>query len=301
MKKIITLICVLCLSVCLSSCGEDASNKDASKETEVKDTVLQIGDIASLDDWEVVIEGAEVVQSVEDQFAVFTPEETTDQYLEVSASVKNKGSERRIFSPYIPNEKTDTYLELICKEKYKYTPNTLLGYADALDNVSVDPISTKTGKLHFAFPKELGDSTDDMIVRIISKGEKVEISLKQVGSQTSQSKETSQATKTEKTSSKTVTSTNTTSSNNFTEQIVGMWAGNWMDGGHIEFQFLHNNDFYCDLYYGNDYNSTQGKYWLEGNQLNLDTGETYTIKSVGNGILKLKTYGGTYSLDRMAV
>lgn len=170
-----------------------------------------------------------------------------------------------------------------------------------MDNVSVDPLSTKTGKLHFAFPKELGDSTDDMIVRIISKGEKVEISLKQVGSQTSQSKETSEATKTEKTSSKTVTSTNTTSNNSFAEQIVGMWEGDWMDGRYIEFEFTDNGEFYCSSYFAEEYNSFQGVYKVNGDELMLDTGETYTIKSADKGVLKLKTLDGTYSLHQVAV
>lgn len=181
MKKITVLICVLLLSVSFVACGGSTSDNGASTSeatTETKEKVYKTGDMISLNDWEITVDKAKVVQSVKSQFLEFTPEEETDQYLEVSMTVKNNGSEKRYFCPPIANEQEDTYAVLIYDGKYEYTPTTLLGYENSLDNSVVNPVSTKNGDLHFSFPKELGDTTDKMVIQIVSAGDKTKISLK---------------------------------------------------------------------------------------------------------------------------
>lgn len=88
---------------------------------------------------------------------------------------------------------------------------------------------------------------------------------------------------------------------NYKKLIIGMWEGKWIDGGYVQFDFLRNGDFYNSTYYGNDSNSTDGTYKVRGNKLELDTGETYVIKSIAKGKLKLKTISGIYTLHAVAV
>ena len=83
--------------------------------------------------------------------------------------------------------------------------------------------------------------------------------------------------------------------------IIGMWEGDWISGGYIEFQFLDNGEFYCSTYYDGSSNSTNGTYWVEDNNINLDTGEIYPVQSVQNGLLKLETYEGVYELHAVSV
>lgn len=87
---------------------------------------------------------------------------------------------------------------------------------------------------------------------------------------------------------------------NYKKLIVGMWGGPW-DGGQAEFEFTKSGYFYFSSYNKYGDSSTEGYYWVKGNKLELDTGEIYTIKSIKNGVLTIKTYLGTNKLQRLAV
>ena len=88
---------------------------------------------------------------------------------------------------------------------------------------------------------------------------------------------------------------------NYKRKIVGgTWSGKWAQG-HGEFQFTKSGIFYFSYHSRYSTNSTQGKYWITKNKLELDTGEVYTIKSVRNNVLTLKTYFGTFKLNRGSV
>lgn len=188
MKKIIVLTLALLLSFSFYSCGENSADGDenvsdnSSAQTEAKpkekEKAYAIGDTVLLDDWEFSIESVEVVQSVEDEFLTFTPDEDTNQFLAASISMKNTNSEKKLFNPPIVQKSVDAYATLICNEKYEYDPTMLMGYEEDLNNVTVNPLSTKTGKLHFSYPKELGNATDDMVIRFTSGGKTANITLK---------------------------------------------------------------------------------------------------------------------------
>lgn len=117
-----------------------------------------------------------------------------------------------------------------------------------------------------------------------------------VGKSTTQTQEKTKAVSAAK---KQTTTTNTTPPKQNT--IIGMWEGDWISGGYIEFQFLDNGEFYCTTYYNGSSNSTNGTYWMESDDINLDTGEIYPVQSVQNGLLKLETYDGTYTLHSVGV
>ncbi|MCQ4635448.1 DUF4352 domain-containing protein [Anaerovorax odorimutans] len=306
LPKVIVLVTIFLLAAALlSSCNENEKEK-SQKDPKPKEKIYKIGEVVSLNDWEFTIESAAVVPSAEDQFMTYTPDEDTDQFLAAFITIKNNFSEKRIFVPPIVQENQDTFVTLICKQKYKYSPTLLLGYQEDLNNATLEPLSTKTGALHFSYPKELGDDTSDMSIEFKSGGKSAIVNLQQSADVAKAAKkESSQPTTETPSQSSSETDSNghgycePTSEGN---KIVGMWAGDWMSNSRIEFDFLKNGEFYCSIYYeDNDSKSIEGQYWLRGDQLELDTGEIYTIKSVGNGVLKLKTYDGTFSLDRMAV
>lgn len=130
----------------------------------------------------------------------------------------------------------------------------------------------------------------------------------QVGLVTETSKETAETkkTSTKDTSANAQSNTQNTkaasSKSNYKKKIVGMWEGHWDDGIYISFDFMENGTFYCSKYDGSDEEDAfQSIYEVDGNKLILDTGETYTIKSIENDSLTLKTYLGTHTLQRMAI
>lgn len=92
-----------------------------------------------------------------------------------------------------------------------------------------------------------------------------------------------------------------TVSPNYKKKILGTWQGKWADE-EAEFQFYKNGMYFFQLY-GNRglINSTHGIYAVKGNQLKLDTGETYKIKSITSRYLTLVTYFGTYKLEKVVV
>lgn len=85
------------------------------------------------------------------------------------------------------------------------------------------------------------------------------------------------------------------------DSIIGMWEGDWIGGSRVEFQFLDNGEFYCSTYYGDSSNSTSGTYWMEDNEIHLDTGKVYPVQSVQNGLLKLETSDGVYTLRAFCI
>lgn len=113
-------------------------------------------------------------------------------------------------------------------------------------------------------------------------------------------KNTGKATITAKVGGKKYTCKVTVKKPNYKKLIIGMWGGSW-DGGHAEFEFTKSGYFYFSLYDKYGGSSTEGYYWVRGNKLELDTGEIYTIKSIRNGVLTIKTYLGTNKLQRLAV
>ena len=181
-------------------------------------------------------------------------------------------------------------ITLINDDKYEYEPTLLSGYEGELFNSVVDPISTKTGKLHFSYPKDMGDLTDNMVIRIVSGEEEADISLKQISNVKKEIKNETQAA--EEQSSAGIEEEN---SQNFdsSNALIGTWIS---DDESTSFTF--NQDGTCEISCDFEYN--EGTYIIDGNRLILSSGLEYTYW-FENGALILKTDYFEYTCYRVVI
>ena len=286
MKRLTVLILTLSLLIILISCGTKST--DTNEKTD--NVVYALGQPVTINDWEVTVDDVSVVQSVEDKMATFTPDEDTDQFLSVALTIKNNDSKKRVFSPMDKETSEAVIITLINDDKYEYEPTMLSGYEEELFNSVVDPISTKTGKLHFSYPKDMGDLTDNMVIRIVSGENEADISLNQISNAKKETKNETQAAEEQSSaSSEEDTSQNFDASN----AVIGTWIS---DDESTSFTF--NQDGTCEISCDFEYN--EGTYIIDGNRLILSSGLVYTYW-FDNGALILKNDYFEYTCYRVVI
>lgn len=149
-----------------------AATKEAQSENQ-----YNVGDTASLKNWEINVIDMQIVDSINMEFSHFSPKEEGNKFIQISLSISNLGKRSDTFLPYVQYGDS-VRARIKFKNDYEFTATNLLGYENDLHNSTINPLSSRTGEIVFEIPSAVADSADELILEFISGREIVKFKLR---------------------------------------------------------------------------------------------------------------------------
>ncbi len=174
MKKLVTFVLsgFLAFSMCACSTGSDASDNSNSteqateQETEKKkesDTQsFSIGEEITIGDWKITVNGIQFLDTIEDDFMVFSPDEG-GKFAVISASVTNNGKNASKFLPTVPLD-GDISTKLLYSDGYEFISTSLLAASDLHDEV-LNPLMSAEGNIVFDMPEAAASDDKELTIK----------------------------------------------------------------------------------------------------------------------------------------
>ena len=169
MKKLLAfaLSSFLVFSMCACSTGTDSvensdntqassTEKEEEKSKETKNETFSMGEEITIGDWKIIVNGLEFLDTVEDDFMVFSPE-NGGKFGVVSVSVTNNGKSANKLLPTVALDGEIT-AKLLYDDGYEFISTSLLTDFDAHDKV-LNPLTSAEGIIAFEVPETV--ATDD--------------------------------------------------------------------------------------------------------------------------------------------
>lgn len=194
-KLIVALTMAGCLMTACSgnsqtaTTSEDANMTTSVEETTIEETTVEettveetavetipIGQTASLKTWNITITNMQMLDSVDNGFGSFLPEDG-NKYMLVTATVENTGKESDTFLPSF-GLNDDVSVKVLYGDGYEFSLTQLLGYERDLINSTLNPLSTKEGDMAFELPNTVVESTDSLVIEFSSGNESVQFALR---------------------------------------------------------------------------------------------------------------------------
>lgn len=198
-KREMTLCAVLMLTGVLTACGGDSKpattlsvQETASEaaiteaetttaetpetETEASSTVTPMGEVATLKDWNITITNMQMLDSIDNGYGSFVPDEG-NKYMLVSAAIENIGKTAGTFLPSF-GMNDDVSVKVLYGDGYEFSLTQLLGYQKDLINSTVNPLSSKEGDMAFEVPNSVAEATEPIIIEFKAGKDKVAFSLR---------------------------------------------------------------------------------------------------------------------------
>ena len=155
----------------------DDSVETETESAEAEEVVYNIGEVAQLKDWEITITDIQIVDSIAADYGSFNPNEEGNKYVQVFATVENKGKQAGSFLPSF-GFGDDVSAKLLFGDGYEFVASQLLGYSNDLHDSTVNPLSSQTGEIAFEIPETVASSTDELIISFISGNDVVNFKLR---------------------------------------------------------------------------------------------------------------------------
>lgn len=186
-KLLLSVLAVTTISVACGSGGSKTSETAATSESEISTTVMEtieettteeettdpeteapldtvpIGQVATLNNWNITVDEVQIMQSVPDDYVKFDADEG-NQYLLISVSVSNEGKEADTFLKSF-GLSDDVSTLVIYGDGYEFSPTHLLGYSKSIIDDSINPLSSKSGDIAFEIPDSVANTTDELILQ----------------------------------------------------------------------------------------------------------------------------------------
>ncbi len=197
MKKIL-LVTVLFALLLLSSCSfsytppsaDNTQKKSSDNETndndimdsppvteEEKDTIFQIGDSASLKDWNINVTDSKIVDSIAADYGSFRPKEEGNKYIQVFVTVDNAGKQSENFLPSV-NIGNVVRAKVLYGDGYEFSASNLLTYSNDLHDSVINPLSSRTGEIIFEIPSSVAESEDELIIQFSSGSDAIKFKIR---------------------------------------------------------------------------------------------------------------------------
>lgn len=176
MKKTISTLLALCLiTSLLFGCVPGKAPSRSQGESSESEELLTVGTTATLGDWEITLESFETLNKISDGLMAFVPNEG-NLYVSVNLTIKNNGTEPKIFWPTIA---TGKYIhgKIIYQGQYEYSADNLLGHDEELHDKHLNPLSSASGILAFSIPSDIADS-EELVLEISYGRESLKFALK---------------------------------------------------------------------------------------------------------------------------
>ena len=148
-----------------SEAPEETEEESAESEEEAEETIYNIGDSASLKDWEISVTDMQIVESISAAYGSFSPDE--GKYIQVFVTVVNNGKQADSFLPSI-GMGDDVGAKIFFGDGYEFSSTYLLGYENEMHDSTLNPLSSKSGEIIFKVPEAVSDSEDELLMHFIS-------------------------------------------------------------------------------------------------------------------------------------
>lgn len=123
-----------------------------------------IGGSAALKDWEIAVTDVQVVDSIENDYGSFSPNEDGNKYIQVFVTVTNNGKKADVFLPTVvyPGR---VQSKIVYQGEYEFTSTNLLGYSNDLHDSTINPLSSRNGEITFEVSDTLSAATDELLLQ----------------------------------------------------------------------------------------------------------------------------------------
>lgn len=150
--------------------GEEAGGEDEAEsqdEEQEEETVYNIGETATLNDWEIAVTDMKIVESIAADYGSFTPNDEGNKYVQVFVTAKNNGKEAKDFLPVI-GMGDDVNAKVVFGDGYEFVATNLLGYGNDMHGSKVNPLSSQSGEIAFEVPEAVHASEDELQIHFLS-------------------------------------------------------------------------------------------------------------------------------------
>lgn len=178
----LTMALVISLAACGGSGGSTNGSNDvspaeetsapeattAAQSTETAESAsLAFGETGTIGNWNVTVIGSETAKRVDEDMMYFEASEG-NQYIMIDTTVENTGKQAASFLSMVTVD-GDPNVKLIYGDGYEYKPTGLMGSEKDLQDVSVNPLEKKEGRITFEVPDTVVES-DEPITLTITNG-----------------------------------------------------------------------------------------------------------------------------------
>lgn len=147
---------------------EEPTESNADTEKQDADTAYNIGDNATLGDWEVSVTDVKFVESITADYGTFSPDSEDSKYVQLFVIVTNNGKQADNFLPSF-GFGDDVNAKVLYGEGYEFSATNLLGYSKEMHDSTINPLSSKEGEIAFEVPNSVTDA-DDELLAVFSSG-----------------------------------------------------------------------------------------------------------------------------------
>lgn len=167
---------------------EPASGEDEPEETEIEEEsepqpeenpeiIYNIDDSAALKDWTITVTDVQIVESITDDYMVFSPSAEDSKFMQVFITVTNDGKEADNFLPsYYMGD--DVTAKILYSDGYEFSATYLMGYDNELHDSTINPLSSQSGEICFEIPNTVADSEDELFIQFSSGNDMLKFKLR---------------------------------------------------------------------------------------------------------------------------
>lgn len=156
---------------------ENVPESDVAEEEQETETVYEIGESATLKDWEISVTDMQIVESIAADYGTFSPNESGNKYAQVFVTATNNGKQAERFLPTV-GIGDDVNAKIIFGDGYEFSATNLLGYNNDIHDSTINPLSSQTGEIAFEIPPIVADSTDELFIEFSSGTDVVKIKIR---------------------------------------------------------------------------------------------------------------------------
>ena len=161
----------------MGNSDEIEQESDETESAEAEEVIYNIGETAQLKDWEITITDIQIVDSISADYGAFNPNEEGNKFVQVFATVENKGKQADRFLPSF-GYGDDVSSKILYGDGYEFTATQLLGYGNDLHDSTVNPLSSQSGEIAFEIPETVASDTEELLISFSSGNDAVSIKLR---------------------------------------------------------------------------------------------------------------------------
>ena len=140
------------------------------------DGLVAIGEMSTLGDWSIVINSAEVVDSIKGGMGSFSPD-AGNKFLQLNATITNNGkSAAQLLQSFSLGD--GVQVKLTYGDGYEFNPVNLMMAANSLFDESINPLSSKDGFIAFELPDSVALGTDRLLLQFSAGSDETTVNLR---------------------------------------------------------------------------------------------------------------------------